>query len=279
MTIIAAALVAALLPAALGGRLHRLGFVSLRLSRLLVLALVARFVALAVLPGPGTLQAAVHVGSYVVAGLFLLGNRRLPGCWLVAAGAACNGIAVALNGGSRPVTPNTLETAGIEASDRIPGSAVVEHPRLPFLGDVFAVPDSWPVASVFSVGDLLIVLGIAVMSWRICGNRWSLPWDAARAGHAVGVPVVPARQPRHATAPLRQRPPSRRPATGQPSPPQPATPWPQVGQQPEPAGRRSGGRAAESPRMLVRGRMPVTAARPRRDHPARGGSGSSMFRR
>jgi hypothetical protein len=35
----------------------------------------------------------------------------------------------------------------------------VEGARLWFLGDVFAIPASWPLANVFSVGDLLIAIG------------------------------------------------------------------------------------------------------------------------
>ena len=43
-------------------------------------------------------------------------------------------------------------------------AAYVEHARLWFLGDVFAIPASWPLANVFSVGDVLIALGAA---WAI----------------------------------------------------------------------------------------------------------------
>ncbi len=50
-------------------------------------------------------------------------------------------------------------------------SAAVAHPRLAFLGDVFAVPASWPLSNVFSVGDLLIAVGLAWGLLRICGSR------------------------------------------------------------------------------------------------------------
>jgi hypothetical protein len=59
-------------------------------------------------------------------------------------------------------------------------SGVVEHPKLAFLGDVFAVPAQFPLANVFSVGDVLIILGVGMASWRICGTRWTRPWGVAR---------------------------------------------------------------------------------------------------
>ena len=61
---------------------------------------------------------------------------------------------------------------------------------------MFAIPAGWPLANVFSVGDVLIVLGVAVASWRICGTAWTPPWDAVANGHG------PLRPPRHAAAAL-----------------------------------------------------------------------------
>jgi hypothetical protein len=39
---------------------------------------------------------------------------------------------------------------------------VVDGSALSWLGDVFAVPDSWPLSNVFSVGDVLIAVGLFV---------------------------------------------------------------------------------------------------------------------
>ena len=46
-------------------------------------------------------------------------------------------------------------------------SAYVANARLWFLGDVFAVPASWPFANVFSIGDVLIAVGAA---WAIVAS-------------------------------------------------------------------------------------------------------------
>jgi hypothetical protein len=51
---------------------------------------------------------------------------------------------------------------------------VLPDPRLAFLGDVFAIPRGWPLANVFSVGDVLIAVGAVVAVHGICGSR--PPW-------------------------------------------------------------------------------------------------------
>ena len=42
-------------------------------------------------------------------------------------------------------------------------SAVVAHPALQPLTDIFAIPHGIPFANVFSVGDMLIGLGVAIV--------------------------------------------------------------------------------------------------------------------
>jgi hypothetical protein len=44
-----------------------------------------------------------------------------------------------------------------------------------FLGDVFSLPASWPLSNVFSVGDILIALGIVWALHRICRSRLAHP--------------------------------------------------------------------------------------------------------
>jgi hypothetical protein len=55
-------------------------------------------------------------------------------------------------------------------------SAAVAEPRFAFLGDVFAIPASWPLGNVFSVGDVLIGAGLAWGLHRVCGSRLTPPW-------------------------------------------------------------------------------------------------------
>jgi len=76
-------------------------------------------------------------------------------------------------------------------------SGVLPDPHLPWLGDVFWIPAGWPLANVFSIGDLLIMLGAGWGAHRICGSRlvpgrleWS-PQERAEtaSGGAPGVAI------------------------------------------------------------------------------------------
>ncbi|WNM24341.1 DUF5317 domain-containing protein [Demequina capsici] len=112
---------------------------------------------------------ALHILTYVVAVVFLWVNRTVKGTLIVAAGAVSNGVTIALNGGTLPATAWAQHAAGIDSDAEFVNSGVVADPVLPWLGDVFAWPEPLPLANTFSVGDLLIVVGVAVVAWS--GSR------------------------------------------------------------------------------------------------------------
>jgi hypothetical protein len=143
---------------------------------LLIWATLALQVVVVEVSLPGRLAPVLHVATYVVALGFVWANRGIPGIVLVAAGAVSNGITIALNGGVLPASAGAVAAAGIDPHAPFANSAVIGHPTLPWLGDVFAWPVPLPLANTFSVGDALIVLGILVSAWT--GTRrlaWHLP--------------------------------------------------------------------------------------------------------
>ena len=178
MIIVVAAVAALLLPALLGGRIRRLGEVRLLAVGWLGAALVLQTAALLLPAGWIWPARAGHIGSYLVAGWVLWVNRRLPGALLIGLGGLSNGLTIAVNGGTLPADPAALGRAGITAAGGagLVNSGVLEHPRLAFLGDVFAVPAAVPLANVFSVGDVLVVAGVLLGAVQVCGTRWSAPW-------------------------------------------------------------------------------------------------------
>lgn len=186
------ALLAVLAPALLGGRLGRFAVLRLRGTEVVSVAFAVQVAAVSLLPGPRWLLAAGHVGSYVAAAGFVVLNRRVPGVLLVGLGALANGVTIAVNGGTLPAAPGALARAGLvppatgSAATDFVNSGLVAQPRLAVLGDVFAVPAGWPLANVFSVGDLLVVVGAGLASVRICGTRWTAPWQPRGTGHARG---------------------------------------------------------------------------------------------
>jgi hypothetical protein len=173
-----AGLLLLLSPMLVGGRISRLAALRLRSSWLSILALALQVVAIDVVPGanPFVLHT-LHVLSYVLAGAFVFRNRDVPGLWLVALGAASNGVTVAVNGGVLPASASAQRTAVIDPiPDQFVNSGVLEHPHLAWLGDVFAIPASLPLANVFSVGDVLLLAGVGWGAHRICGSRGVPLW-------------------------------------------------------------------------------------------------------
>lgn len=186
MIIPVAALFVLLLPAVIGGRLRRLAGVRLKLTWLVGLALATQIVVIEIFTRPQWLLGGVHVSTYVAAGAFLWANRRVPGMVVLALGAASNGLAISLNGGTLPASAEALRRAGIDQrAHEFTNSGVLDGARLGFLGDVFAIPASWPLSNVFSLGDVWIVLGVGYASLRICGSRWTPTWSPRSAGHGT----------------------------------------------------------------------------------------------
>jgi hypothetical protein len=122
----------------------------------------------------------VHLASYGLIAAFLWANRHIAYLWLAALGGALNLAAIAANGGVMPADPDALAAAGVhqEAGD-FANSTAVAHPHLSLLGDVFAVPASWPVSNVFSVGDVILVVAALLALHCLCGSRLALARFAA----------------------------------------------------------------------------------------------------
>jgi Family of unknown function (DUF5317) len=208
MIIPVAALAAVLIPLLLGGRLSSLAAVPFRHATWIVTALAVQVVIIELLPGPQIVMQVAHIATYAVAGWFLVANRRIPGLWLVGTGAGLNGLAITVNGGTLPARLGALQTAGIHFSDaEFTNSGFLPHPRLAFLGDIFAIPASLPLANVFSIGDVLIVLGTGWTAWAVLGTRWTRPWTPTPAtGPALDRAVSDAGLSRPAPAPRVPRP-------------------------------------------------------------------------
>ena len=157
----------------LGGDLGSLAGLRLRHTWLIVFAFAVQLSVISVFPHVGEgVGRAVHLVSYLVAAAFVVANRRLPGMRLLALGGGLNLIAIFANGGVMPASAWAVRVAGrsIRAGE-FANSRSVGSPRVPVLGDVFAIPRGWPFANVFSIGDLLLVAGAAVALHVICQSR------------------------------------------------------------------------------------------------------------
>lgn len=157
----------------LGGRLRRLGDVQVHALGLIAAALALQILVFEVFHNaPSQVHAPIHLISYAMAGAFFWANRRLRGLWLVGIGYFANFLVIAANAGTMPASPTALRAAGLSLDpSAYLNSAPVASPRLAFLGDVFAIPAGWPLANVFSVGDVFIVFGMAYVLHHVGQSR------------------------------------------------------------------------------------------------------------
>jgi lipoprotein signal peptidase len=164
----------------LGGRLEGLSTVRFRWAWLAFAGLAAQVVlfggavdGLVGSAGPG-----LYVASTVAVLVAVVRNIAVPGLALVALGAVSNLAAIVANGGYMPTDPAALAFAGLEPSEGFSNSVVDPDPALRPLTDVFALPAGMPMANVFSVGDVLIGVGVAVTIVHAMRRR---PGQASRA--------------------------------------------------------------------------------------------------
>jgi MFS family permease len=144
----------------LGGKPARLAEVRFSLPWTVLLALVMQVVLFSDLGAsiPDAARGPVHIATYALLLTFALANVRLLPLIPVLLGVALNSLAIAANGGLMPASTSAERAAGIHEVTGGNISSQADHLR--FLGDVFALPKQLPLANTFSVGDLLIGLGM-----------------------------------------------------------------------------------------------------------------------
>jgi hypothetical protein len=162
-----------------GGRLSRLSELRIRWTSTIIVALLLQ-IWVTTIPTDPTLGTVVHLVSYALGAVFIVANRHVPGLLLTASGGAMNLAAIAANGGVMPASEAALEGAGMGAQvEHFVNSGAVEDARLWWLGDVFYIPEAWPLSNVFSVGDIVLLLGIGMLLHRASrGHGLPQPVDA-----------------------------------------------------------------------------------------------------
>jgi hypothetical protein len=155
------------------GRIAALADLPLRRPSLALGAIVIQVVVISLLPGGDhTVHTTLHMASYVLLGLFAWANRGIAGVPIIAVGGLCNFVTIAANGGVMPASRAAIASlAHTTAKGDFANSQILEHPKLLFLGDVFATPASWPLHNVFSIGDMILIVGVAVLVHVACGSR------------------------------------------------------------------------------------------------------------
>lgn len=134
---------------------------------------------------PDQWVAALFVFSQVLLLAFIWINRRIPGGWLMGIGLLLNFLAIILNGGMMPLTPQNAQhllpagsTVTLTLGERVGVSKDIllekSATRLWFLGDVFLLPEWFNFPMAFSPGDVLLSLGAFWLFWELGNPKYLL---------------------------------------------------------------------------------------------------------
>jgi lipoprotein signal peptidase len=164
-----------------GGRLGNLAELEFRWWPLAVGGLIVQLILFSPLAeGIGSAGPVAYVGSTALVGIAVARNvLENPRFALVAAGALSNLVAIVANGGYMPVTPDALAASGRTAAAGYSNSLASSRPAVDLLVDRFALPPNLPFSNVFSVGDVLIAIGIMLVIVGVMRSRPESPGLAA----------------------------------------------------------------------------------------------------
>ena len=172
MLFLVAALVGVALGYAFGGRVANLVGLRFKWTWLVLVGLIVQLLIFPLLSERPLLPywtVPLHVFSYVAVFGFLVLNLRVRALLILGFGALLNFVVIAVNGGRMPASATALERAGhaVTAESLISTGShanvllMSESTRLNLLGDWLHLPKWLPFATAFSVGDLLIMIGLA----------------------------------------------------------------------------------------------------------------------
>jgi hypothetical protein len=105
----------------------------------------------------------IYVLSTLAVAAAVAANLRIRGMTIVLLGAVSNFAAIVANGGYMPASAEAMEALGRPAKTGYSNSLLAPDPALPWLTDIFALPSWLPYTNVFSIGDVLIGLGVVVV--------------------------------------------------------------------------------------------------------------------
>jgi hypothetical protein len=158
-----------------GGSLRNIAAVQLRWLPLVIVSFALQlliFTPFARSPLVAFATLPIYVLSLALLAIWVAANWRIPGMALIAIGLALNVAVIAANGGHMPVLPASARLAGqyeaLAADDPSTSKHLLMEPdqvRLWLLSDIIVIPQGVPGASVLSVGDLALTIGIAILCY------------------------------------------------------------------------------------------------------------------
>jgi len=172
----------------LGGRLSALADLELRGLPLFGVAIVLQVLAYpsGIFPWtvPDAVATALWLATYGLLMAIVVLNRHVTGFAIAGVGMASNLVAIMANGGHMPALPRALRGAGVPFDGIVNNSVADAHPHAAWLVDRWAAPGWVPGANVYSIGDVLLMVGgIVIVAAAMEPRRW---WTAGTIERADG---------------------------------------------------------------------------------------------
>jgi len=154
-----------------GGKIANLEDLGIRYLWLVPLSLLIQLLIFPLFteqPVIGLATGTFHVLSYVILALFVIANLKVWGFIIMGSGMAANALVIGLNGGYMPSSvPSLLKSGEYEVAYHLTQAGTygnVIHMNsstaFEFLGDWLYLPRWIPFSTAFSLGDLLIAVGL-----------------------------------------------------------------------------------------------------------------------
>jgi hypothetical protein len=159
-----------------GGSLRNFGALKLRWLPLVIASFVLQlliFTPFAKAPLIAVATVPLYIVSMALLTIWVAANWQIHGVVLVAIGLLMNFSAIIVNDGHMPVSPESARYAGTIAEFATGGARIANNSiatddqvRLWILTDIIPLPQGLPFANVFSIGDVLLTIGVGVLCYR-----------------------------------------------------------------------------------------------------------------
>lgn len=104
--------------------------------------------------------------SYVLLFIGIIVNLRYKSLWSVLTGSVLNFIVLVANNWKLPILEEGLELVGLDTLLPL-YTQIVEGTKFPILGGIIIVSKPYPFPRIFSIGDLIISLGLFILIQEI----------------------------------------------------------------------------------------------------------------
>jgi len=111
----------------------------------------------------------IHLLSYILLFIGLFMNCDKYPFWIITAGVFLNFVVIMANGGQMPISMEALKSlelidkaAAIVNDEIVTHTLLTDSTKFKFLADILVMPKFYPRPKVYSIGDLLMAIGVFI---------------------------------------------------------------------------------------------------------------------